>query len=322
MSAPERSRSKEGEQLMYAKQAAIVGDEFRPGFRLQRSWSWSMATSFFLGETGAGLFIVSLVLGYLPGLVLGLLLASVGKTAGHLMHMGQPIRAWRAIFKLKHSWTSRGLLAIILFTGCGIILVLDGAGLTFGLLPPALKFVVIAVAGVSAVVIMLYQGFAMSHSAAIGLWSSGLIPVLGLTYALLSGVSLLSVVGYGMLAARPHDDEMLQIVQVGLLVYAAVMLYSLVHAATFGPKGAHQSMSMLLHGPLAIWFIPLVVVIGLVVPILIISLEPKGLVPRLVATLALLVGYYAFRVLIFKAAVFDPIQSFLPQVARARPRRF
>ena len=86
---------------MYAKQAAIVGDEFRPGFRLQRSWSWSMATSFFLGEIGAGLFLVSLFFSYLPGLILGLLLTSVGKTAGHLMHMGQPTRAWRAIFKLN-----------------------------------------------------------------------------------------------------------------------------------------------------------------------------------------------------------------------------
>ena len=307
---------------MHAKQTVIVGDEFRPGFRLQRSWNRPMATSFFLGEVGAGLFIVSLFFSYLPGLILGLLLTSVGKSAGHLMHMGQPTRAWRAIFKLKHSWTSRGLLAIVLFTGCGIILALDGAGLTFGLLPQVPKTVVIVVACASAVVIMLYQGFAMSHSAAISLWSSGLIPVLGMTYAILSGVSLLSLVGYGMLVARPHDDAMLQIAQVGLLVYVAVMLYSLVHAAMFGSKGAQRSISMLLKGPLAKWFIPLVVLIGLVIPSLIISLGAGGWLPRLVATLTLLTGYYAFRVLIFKAAVFDPIQTFVPQVSSVRPRRF
>ncbi len=307
---------------MHAKQTAIVGDEFRPGFRLQRSWNRSMATSFFLGEVGAGLFIVSIFFGYLPGLILGLLITSVGKTAGHLMHMGQPTRAWRAIFKLRHSWISRGLLAIILFTGCGIILALDGAGLSFGLLPQPLKIVVIVIACAAAVVIMVYQGFAMSHSAAISLWSSGLIPVLGLTYALLSGMSLLSLVGYGMLAARPHDDQMLQIVQISLLVYVAVMLYSLVHAATFGAKGARQSVSMLLNGPLNKWFISLVVVIGLAIPGLIIPFEAEGWLPRLVATSALLAGYYAFRVLIFEAAVFDPIQSFIPQVAGARSRRF
>jgi len=306
---------------MYAKQATIVGDEFRPGFRLQRSWGWSMATSFFLGEIGAGLFLISLFFSYLPGLILGLLLTSVGKTAGHLMHMGQPMRAWRAIFKLNQSWISRGLLAIILFTACGVIVVLDLAGLSFGLLPPALKPVVIALAGAAAIVIMLYQGFAMSHSAAIGLWNSGLIPVLGLTYALLGGVSLLTVMGFDMLAARPHDDQMLQIVQVGLVIYVAVSLYSLLHAAIFGPKGAQQSVALLLNSPLTKWFTPLVIVIGLLLPALLIPFGPDGLVPRVVVMLAVLAGYYSFRILVFKAALFDPIQSFLPQVSRARPRR-
>jgi hypothetical protein len=31
--------------------------------------------------------------------------------------------------------------------------------------------------------------------------------------------------------------------------------------------------------------------------------------------MAILIGYYAFRVLIFEAAVFDPIQSFGPEVS-------
>jgi formate-dependent nitrite reductase membrane component NrfD len=99
------------------------------------------------------------------------------------------------------------------------------------------------------------------------------------------------------------------------------MLYSLLHAATFGSKGAQQSVSMLLNGPLNKWFIPLVVVIGLVIPALVIPLEANAWLPRLVATSALLAGYYAFRVLIFKAAVFDPIQSFVPQVSGSLARR-
>ena len=235
---------------MQARQAVIVGDEFRPGFRLQRSWGRSMATSFFFGEVGAGLFFVSLLFNNLPGLVIGLALTSVGKSAGHLLHMGQPTRAWRAITKLNHSWISRGLLAITVFTGCGIILILDLAGLSFGLLPPALKPVLVAAAGAAAIVIMVYQGLAMSHSASIGLWSSGLIPVLGLTYALLSGIALLTMIRFDPSAARPEDDRMMQIVLIGLLIYVAVMLYSMVHAGMFGSKGAQQSVSMLVRGPL------------------------------------------------------------------------
>lgn len=306
---------------MLVKQTAIVGDEFRPGFRLQRSWSWSMATAFFLGEIGAGLFIVSVLFSYLPGLVIGILFTSVGKAAGHLIHMGQPLRAWRAILKLQHSWVSRGLLAIILFTGFGIIVAFDEAGLTFGLLPHVLKVAAVVIACAAAVVIMLYQGFAMSHSAAIGLWSSGLVPVLGLTYALLGGGSLLSLLDYDALLAQPQADAMLHNIEIGLLLYIAIMLYSLVHAANFGSKGAHQSISMLLHGPLARWFVPVVVVVGLLIPTIVLLFEAKGWWPRLVATLAVLAGYYAFRVLLFKAAVFDPIQSFVPQFAGSRTKR-
>lgn len=142
-----------------------------------------------------------------------------------------------------------------------------------------------------------------------------------MSYALLSGLSLLSLMGYDMLAARPQDDQMLRIVQIGLLVYFAVMLYSLVHAATFGSKGAQQSISLLLNDPLAKWFVLLVVVVGLVISAIMIPLGANRWPLRLVACLAILAGYYAFRVLIFKAAVYDPIQSFLPQVSTFRPRR-
>ncbi len=60
--------------------------------------------------------------------------------------------------------------------------------------------------------------------------------------------------------------------------------------------------------------------IGLVVPALIILFDAQGWQFRLFTTLALLTGYYAFRVLIFEAGVFDPIQSFVPQVTAARRR--
>ena len=306
---------------MQTQQTAFVGDEFRPGFRLQRSWDWSMATSFYFGEAGAGLFLVSLFYEYLPGLILGLLITSVGKTTGHLTHMGQPLRSWRAIFRLDRSWISRGLLAIVLFTGFGIIHILDQAGLTFGLLPAALRPTVIAIAAASAVVILLYQGFVMSHSAAIGLWSSALIPVLGLTYGLLGGVSLISIAGADRLMVSAREFELLRIMQIGLIFYIGIMLYSLIHAARFGSKGAQQSAELLLNGPMGKWFGWVVVVVGLVLPVAAIAFVPDSMAIRAATALAVMLGYYAFRVLVFKAGVFDPIPTFLPQVKRIHMRR-
>ena len=72
----------------------LVADEFRVGYRLQRTWSWSMATAFFCGEVGAGLFFISLFTALRQGLLLGLLLVVVGKASGHLLHLGRPSRAW------------------------------------------------------------------------------------------------------------------------------------------------------------------------------------------------------------------------------------
>ncbi len=302
---------------MPSDQMAIVGDMFRSGFRLQRNWSWSMATAFFFGEVGAGLFFVSLFVDFLPGLIAGLGLTAIGKTTGHMLHLGQPLRAWRAIVKLDRSWVSRGLLAIILFTGFGALHILDIAGLTFGLLPAALAPLITAIAGAAAMVIMVYQGLAMSHSSALTLWSSGLMPVISFTYAILAGISVMIVLGLdNLLAGRPGALRSLEAIELGLVFYALVMLASLLHAAAYGSKGGQQSVMLLLRGPYAKWFIPLVIVVGLAVPALPITLTGEGSGVAVLVAGALLIGYYSFRILIFKAAVYDPTMSFQPRSGR------
>ena len=53
------------------------------------------------------------------------------------------------------------------------------------------------------------------------------------------------------------------------------------------------------------------VIIGLILPGVLVPFAPAGLVVALATCAAVLIGFYAFRVLILKAAVYDPIQSFL-----------
>jgi hypothetical protein len=143
----------------------------------------------------------------------------------------------------------------------------------------------------------------------------------GLSYALLGGMSILAVIGYDMLATRPADLNTLKLVQVGLVAYIAIMHFSFLHAAKYGPKGAQQSVALLLGGPMVRWFVSLVVVVGLVLPALVILFGADGMWSRVFVMATILAGYYTFRILIFRAAVFDPIQSFLPQMARFRPQR-
>jgi len=296
---------------------AIIGDEFKRGFHRQTNWSWSMATAFFFGESGAGLFLVSLFYDFFPGLLAGLLLTALGKTAGHLLHLGQPARAWRAILKLNSSWVSRGLLAIIVFTGCGALYLLHLAGLTFGLMPAWLAPVLGALAGAAALVIMLYQGLAMSHSPAIALWSTGIMPLLSLTYAALAGVALALAMGAAETrVAVWQGPSLLQGVELGLMFYLLIMHFSLLHAARYGAQGARKSAELLLRGSLARAFLGVVILVGLLVPLALLAMGLEGGAGTLFISACVLAGYYAFRVAIFKAGVYDPPQSFTPRLRR------
>ncbi|OGA18975.1 MAG: hypothetical protein A3G25_00945 [Betaproteobacteria bacterium RIFCSPLOWO2_12_FULL_63_13] len=302
---------------MLGHSSSIVGDEFRPGFRLQTHWGWSMAAAFFLGEVGAGLFLASLFLDFVDGMMLGIALTAVGKSGGHLLHLGQPLRAWRAIVKLDRSWVSRGLLAIVLFTGFGVLHVLDAAQLTAGLLPRALSPLVTGISAAAAVVVMLYQGFAMSHSSAIALWSSGLMPVISVTYASLGGLALATALGLETGSAeRFAGSALIPTLELALIGYALVMNLSLLHAAYYGSRGGQKSVELLLKGDLSKWFLSLVFAIGLIFPAAMIAFGLQGPAAAIWSAAAILLGYFALRVLLFKAAVYDPMQSFIARTQR------
>ena len=73
-----------------------------------------------------------------------------------------------------------------------------------------------------------------------------------------------------------------------------------------------MSVEMLVQTQYAKWFIPLVGGIGLVLPAVLLSLARANYIAILVAAAAVLGGYYAFRVLIMKVGVFEPIMDFRP----------
>lgn len=281
---------------------SIVGKDFRVGFRLQTQWSWSMATAFFFGEIGAGLFFVSMLIGFQAGMLLGLLMTAVGKGTGHMLHLGRPERAWRAIRGLRRSWISRGLLAIVLYTAFGSLHLLN---VRYGLLPGVVGGVVVTIATAAAFVVMVYQGLAMSHSPAIALWSTGLMPVASLTYSLMGGLSLALVLGYlGPLASRPELLDLLVTAEIGLLLYGLIIIASLLHAARYGSEGGRKSLEVLLNGKS---FLGVVIFVGFVATGLLYSFGDGQFTMLLVAAATELSGYYAFRILMLKAGTYDPI---------------
>lgn len=284
----------------------VVGNEFRVGYRKQKVWSWSMATAFFFGEIGAGLFFVSVLAGLKPGLLLGLLMVAVGKATGHLVHLGQPARAWRAIRNVRRSWISRGLASIVVFTGSGSLVVADA--FIPGVVPPPIATAATALAMLAALVVMVYQGLSMSQSQSIALWSNGLMPVTSFVYSLMGGVVVALVLGWDQLASGRLD--MLQAFALGLVLMGLVVVGSLVHAAKYGPEGGQKSADLLLSSNLTGWFVSMVMVVGFLITGLFLALGAGNHLYLAAAAVTELAGYYAFRILMFKGGMYDPILTF------------
>ncbi len=290
---------------MSSSQTTFTGDSFQLGYRFQNYWDLPMATAFFFGEFGAGLFLVSYYFGFIPGMILGLLSTGVGKPYFHMSHMGVPMKSWRAILRPDRSWISRGLISIVVFVPCAALVILDalfGWGGTNALVKLAQVLVIPA-----AVLVMTYQGFAMSHSSAIALWNTGLMPITSMVYALTSGAAVILALG---LIFGGVDSTILGQAVLVLVVINLVVLLSFLHAAFHGTAGARQSADLLTRHQFSKAFFLLVFGAGIIVPLLLLWLVGVSILSALLAAIGVVAGFFTFRVLVFKAAVYEPQVNF------------
>jgi formate-dependent nitrite reductase membrane component NrfD len=284
------------------------GDTLRVGYRFQRHWDNSMAYAFFFAEAGGGVFFVSLLLNSLPGMILGLILVSTGKPYFHLAHMGVPMKSWRAMMRPDRSWISRGLLGLMLMIGSGFLYV---TALLFGEqagLPAdsTLVWLVKIVAAVSTLVVMSYQGFAMSHSSAISIWNSAIMPMSSLLYSLTIGLAVAMVILPAEQGVNFADTQLL------LLLGLGIMHLMFLHGGWHGSPGARTSIELLLQTFYARWYLGLVIALGTVLPALLLWTVPGSTVVSFVAAASTLAGFMAWRILIFKIGVYEPVMSMNP----------
>ncbi len=302
---------------MASQDPGIVGDSFQVGYRFQHYWDASMARAFFSCEVGAGLFLVSMLYDFALGMLLGILITGILKTYFHLAHMGVPLKAWRAILRPDRSWTSRGLIGIAFFTSFGLAQALNvwldlETMMGFG---PAITNLMQLVAGVAALVVITYQGFAMSASSAIALWHTIFMPISSLVYGLTSGVLLALVLGWSRWLSAGSAEQLVN-AGLALLLLDFAVLASLMISVDRGSSGGKLSVELLLKTLYRKRFLSLVVGVGLFLPILLLSLAPGLYLFVLVACAAALTGFYAYRALVFKAGVYDPMPSFRPSASQ------
>lgn len=158
----------------YLRQGTL---KFVPGYKVQTLWGRSEAAVFALECAGAPLVALAVYSGAgLPAVLTGLLMVGVAVVL-LLLHLGHPRRALRAMLNLRHSWISRGTVAlgaVVLLGGLHVLLALGGA--TTGALAGTVA-VLLACLGAF---VAAYPGLVLSSSPAIAFWNSGLLPVLSL----------------------------------------------------------------------------------------------------------------------------------------------
>jgi len=292
---------------MYSKAYDLVGDEFQLGYRHQDLWGWKIAFAFFFGEVGTGLFFFSAFYDFMLGMAVGWFMAAVCKPIALFMHLGVPLRFWRAIMGLRNSWISRGVFFTIFFTGFGFIHMVN---LHFKILPEFLSSLVFIVAMLGCLGVMIYLGFVLSYSPAISLWNSGLMPIISLIYGLLGGVTMVILFGYKtFLAEAPETLQLLKALEIGLVLFCLVTILSLLHGAAYASDAGRKSVQLLLKEKFACWFIPFVLLIGIVATGLLAYIGPVTFSVILLIAIAELMGDIGLKILLFKAGVFEPIMS-------------
>lgn len=292
---------------MISKSYPVVDEEFKLGYRTQSKWSWKIASAFFFGEVGAGLFFFSVFFNFLAGMIVGWVMVTICKPAALFMHLGQPMRFWRALSNLKRAWISRGFLSNVCFTVFAFIHIADQY---YHVLPGPVAVLVVVLAMAASFMVMIYLGFVLSHSSALSLWNTGLMPVISLTYGLLGGVTMLIMLGYvPFLSEHPETLQFLKGLEFCLILACGVLILSWLHGSFYGSDAGKKSVLLLLKEDYAKYFFIYVVCIGLIFTGLLVFFGPVSLAVLLAVAIAELIGDIGLKMLAFKAATYEPVLS-------------
>ena len=241
-----------------------IGD-LRERFRPQREWAEGrgllLIVAHFLTGSGAGAWLVAVLLGLRPGLVMGFALVAVGALF-HLLFLGRPERFWRMMRGFGTSWISRGIIGVTVFLASAafyLILALLGLGET------ALAGALLFLSVLGALWVVVYKGFVWASSKGIPLWNTPLVPVLYIAYALRGGTAVLMLLAAAGSAHAPLG--FLEPIKLWLAVSTAVLVLIYIDVMRGSGMTALRSVNLMLFGRVALPFYFGALALGLIVPI-------------------------------------------------------
>lgn len=284
--------------------------QFTIGYQPQGQWSWLIATAMFFGSVGAGLFLISYFSGLFLGACVGLLIVGVGKSTAHLLYLGRPERFLRVIARWRTSWISRGLIAMGLFLGCGLLYLARYLHISFVPHGVTVGFGVVAVIG--AIVVMAYDGFVMKASRGVPLWNTYLIPVLDLFYALLGGTTLTLVLEF-LSGAVTHSR--LEWLEIALLLLNGMLIGLVVFTAQAREAAAQAAVALLTRGPMTRLFFGAAIGVGIGGTLILvgISVATGSKAALVIAAVTDLAGHFFVFFSLLRVGLHPPIRSIADQ---------
>ena len=271
---------------------------FNSEMRCQQEWGWLLATWLFLSGTASGLFLLYEIAD-LPeffGLLSVALLVLGGVVL--VLEQGSPLRAWRAVSRARTSWLSRGVIFVVSFLVSSMLAlapaVLPGLAWEGGLI----RFLH-GIAGLCALMVVLYPGFFLANNRSIPFWHTPMLPLVLLTYAAV-GASALVLVG---------SDYVTDALQRYRVLAVSTILSNLVLVCVYllwmhrGGSAARESVRLINTSPLSWIFWGGVMLVGMVLPLVLVPWIQAAAAP---AGLCMLLGCFLFRYCLMKVGVYVP----------------
>ena len=292
---------------MTTSSVTVAPHRFAYGYYRQAWWNWLIGTAFFCGGLGAGLFLISLATGQRLGMIVGYLVVVLGKNGAHLMYLGRPERFWRAAMRPDRSWIARGIWASGLFALSGGILLLPTILGSEWQASASIATAAKAIAIVSGLFIMFYDGFVMNHSAAIPFWNTQLLPLLILMYATLGGATLTITLG----ALQDYESRKiawLEKAEPYLLIANFLLLCLYLLRMSRLTPAAQETVRMWVKGRYARVFFGLIVAVGLIATLMLSLVQPQWQARGLSLVIAgcELTGDFSLLMLMLKSGLFSP----------------